>query len=113
MLFGFKRKAAAPTAAEWRARGNAALGEARLHDAAECYRQALAADPADGASSLNFGYVLLEQGQLGEAAGALERAAALMEGGEADLRADAAFLLGRARHMQGDRGAAVDSFRRA
>src|SRR3954471_490923 len=112
MLFGFKRKAAAPTAAEWRARGNAALGEARLHDAAEGYRQALAADPADGASSLNFGYVLLEQGQLGEAAGALERAAALMEG-QADLLADAAFLLGRARHMQGDRGAAVDSFRRA
>ena len=115
-MFGFWRKAstapvAAPTAADWRARGNAALGAGKLREAGDCYRQATAADPADAAGWLNLGYVLLEQGQARDAAVALERATSLAAT-QVDVQADAGYLLGRARLLQGDTRGATEALRR-
>ena len=102
---------AAPGAAEWRARGNAALERGALDEAASCYRAAIQADPADAAAHVNLGFVLLEQGHAAHAAPELARAAALAAGG--DAAADALFLLGRAQQAQGQAAAAIDSYRRA
>ncbi|NNU44867.1 tetratricopeptide repeat protein [Ramlibacter montanisoli] len=114
-MFGFRRKAAtaaAPGAAEWRARGNAALGQGQLVEAADCYRQAAACDPADAEARVNLGYVLLEQGAAVEAAGTLSQAVALA-GERTELLADAQFLLGRAHRLQGQDRRAAASYRAA
>lgn len=50
-----------PTADEWRKRGNALLGDEKLTEAEQCYRNGIAADPADGKCYSNLGYVLFEQ----------------------------------------------------
>lgn len=114
-MFGFRRKAAVTagaSAAEWRQRGNAALAQGRLHDAADCYRQAAAADPADAEARVNLGYVLLEQGALLEAADMLSQAVELA-GERPGLVADAQFLLGRAHRLQGQDERAAAGFRAA
>jgi len=115
-MFGFRRKPAAPPAAatsgaEWRSRGNAALGKGDLVEAANCYRQA-AADPADAMARVNLGYVLLEQGEAGEAARVLAEATQ-RAGADRDVLADASFLLARAQQAQGQQAAALTSLRAA
>jgi tetratricopeptide (TPR) repeat protein len=115
-MFGFRRKPAAPpaaatNAAEWRARGNRALAEGALDEAAHCYRQA-AADPADASARLNLGYVLIEQGRPDDAAVVLAQAIPLA-GSDQDLRADASFLLGRTQQARGQSGAALASYQAA
>ena len=123
-MFGFRRKpAAAPAAAaavapaaassgaEWRARGNAALAQGALDEAARCYREA-AADPGDASARVNLGYVLLEQGQAGEAAATLAQAVALASS-QPGLLADASFLLARAQRATGRVEAAVASYQAA
>lgn len=114
-MFGFRRKTAsapAPGAAEWRARGNAALAQGRLGDAADCYRQAAACDPADAEARVNFGYALLEQGRAAEAIEALLQAVELAAG-RAGLIADAQFLRGRGHRLQGEDLLAIDCYRSA
>jgi tetratricopeptide (TPR) repeat protein len=121
-MFGFLRKksatpAPAPgaetsTAADWRGQGNAALARGALDEAARCYRQAILVAPRDAAAHVNLGYVLLEQGQVAEAAALLAGAVALA-GSEAGELADAHFLLARARQAQGNAGAALASYQAA
>jgi tetratricopeptide (TPR) repeat protein len=116
-MFGLRRKAPVPAgraagAAEWRSRGNAALGKGALDEAAHCYRQAVAADAGDAAAHLNLGYVLLEQGQPAAAAGALAQAAALAAA-DPQVLADARFLLGRTQQAQGQAAAAIASYQAA
>lgn len=112
-MFGFRRKKTpAAGAAEWRARGNAALAQGKLVEAADCYRQAAACDPADAEARVNLGYVLLEQGRAAEATEVLAQAVALAAG-RAGLLADAHFLLGRGHRLQGQDGLAVDCYRAA
>jgi tetratricopeptide (TPR) repeat protein len=88
------------TAAELRARGNAALGEGKLDEAREYYRQAAAADPKDPVPWLNMGFVNVETGRTKEAEESLSRAIALAPPG-ADYLPDAHFLLGRVHQEQG------------
>lgn len=119
MIFGFRRKAvpepppaAAAGAASPRTRGNEALAQGRLDDAAQAYREAIAADAGDPLAHVNLGYVLLEQGDAAEAAASLAEAARLA-GERADVLADAQFLLARARQQLGDPGEAVAAYRAA
>jgi tetratricopeptide (TPR) repeat protein len=88
------------TAAELRARGNAALGEGRLDEAREFYRQAAVADPKDAVPWLNMGFVNLESGRMQEAEECLARAILLAPPG-ADYVPDAHFLLGRVHQARG------------
>ncbi|MBC5782781.1 tetratricopeptide repeat protein [Ramlibacter sp. USB13] len=114
-MFGFGRKPAAPPApgaADWRAKGNEALAQGRLPQAAECYRKAAEADPADAAARVNLGYVLLEQGDAQQAAGSLQDAARLAAS-TPDVLADAQFLLGRAWTALGEPERALASHRAA
>jgi tetratricopeptide (TPR) repeat protein len=116
-MFGFRRKpsappAAAPTGAEWRSRGNAALALGNLEEAAVCYRDAAAADPADAMARVNLGYVLLEQSRAAEAAPVLLEATRLA-GSDRDALADASFLLARAQGAQGLQGDAIASLQAA
>ncbi|HEY2628866.1 MAG TPA: tetratricopeptide repeat-containing glycosyltransferase family protein [Usitatibacter sp.] len=94
------------TAAELRARGNAALGEGKLDEAREFYRQAAAADPKDPVPWLNMGFVNIEAGRTQEAEESLARAIALAPRG-ADFLPDAHFLLGRVHQEQGARDRAL------
>jgi len=103
---------AAPGAAEWRARGNQALGQGDLAQARDCYRQAVAADPEDPLARLNLGFAQLELGALGEAAQALGQALALRRDAD-DFAHEAHFLLGRARQLQGAADAALASYEAA
>ena len=96
------------TAAELRARGNAALAQGNLEEARRCYREATKADPKDPLPWLNLGFVGMEASQWAEAQQCLERAIALSKPGE-DYLPDAYFLRGRARQEQRDlRGALPD-----
>lgn len=101
-----------PTAAEWRSRGNAALGRGDLGAAADCYRQAAAADPADALAQLNLGFVLLEQGQAQDAQKHLAQALVLRRPDQAILH-ELHYLLGRACRLQGDAVRAIASFEAA
>jgi len=103
--------APAPAAADWKARGNAALAAGALGEAARCYGQGVLAAPDDAALRLNLGYALLEQGQAAEAAGHLARAAALAAPGDS-LMHEAHYLLGRAHKLQGDAQGALAQFER-
>ena len=107
-LFG-DGKAAAEEALR---RGNAALGEGRLDDAAACYRQALAADPEGAAARVNLAYVLLEQGAHGPASDLLKEALGRL-GAQDALLPDACFLHAQACERRQDADAAADAYRRA
>ncbi|MDE2604393.1 MAG: tetratricopeptide repeat protein [Burkholderiales bacterium] len=114
-MFGWLRKSSPvpePGAAAWRDRGNAALAQGQLLQAADCYRAAAAADPADAAARVNLGYVLLEQADFPGAIATLAQAVALAQG-RADPLADAQFLLGRAHRMAGSVDAAAAALRGA
>jgi len=120
-MFGFRRKRSEPPpsspkdpadAAQWRSRGNDALAQGRLDEAADAYRRAAHADASDPLALVNLGYVLLERGETAPAAEALARASALAAD-RADVAADAHFLLGRAQQLLGRGEAAISSLRAA
>jgi tetratricopeptide (TPR) repeat protein len=116
-MFGFRRKPSSPAqdfaaAAQWRGRGNEALGEGKLDEAADCYRRAAQADASDPLARVNLGYVLLERGEIASAAEALAQAVALA-GDRTDVAADGHFLLGRAHQALGQTAAAESSMRAA
>lgn len=117
VMFGFRRKPASPAqdpaaATQWRGRGNDALAQGKLDEAADCYRRAAQADAADPLARVNLGYVLLERGEMAQAEEALAQAVALA-GDRADIAADGHFLLGRARQALGQAAAAESSLRAA
>jgi tetratricopeptide (TPR) repeat protein len=99
--------AAASAAAEWKARGNAALGQGNLAEAIRCYEQGAQADPADGALRLNLGFALLESGQAQAAEARLNQALALRRPAESFAH-EAHYLLARA---QSALGRAADALR--
>lgn len=105
-------RAEAPTAADWRNRGNAALGQGNVAEAARCYREAIVTAPSDAASHVNLGYVLLEQGQPAEAVAVLTRSLPLAQG-DTGVLGDARFLLGRARLAQGNAAEAIANYQAA
>lgn len=112
-----KRPAAAPApagdgAAQWKARGNAALGAGQLAEAARCYEQGVLADPADASLRLNLGFVLLEQGALQPAVERLQQALDLRRPADAFAH-EALFLLGRAQAALGRADDALRSFEAA
>ena len=100
------------TAAELRARGNAALAQGRLDEARRCYLQATVADPADPLPWLNLGFVFVETAQWPQAQESLARAISLNRPSD-DFLADAHYLLGRAHQEQGAALAALSDFQAA
>ncbi|MEJ6021455.1 tetratricopeptide repeat protein [Ramlibacter sp. PS4R-6] len=100
------------SATQWRERGNAALGEGRLADALEAYRQAAAADPRDALARLSLGFALLEQGDARAAHAQLAEALALRQPDQAILH-DIHYLTARALRAQGDSSKAIDHYRAA
>lgn len=103
---------AAAAAAEWRTRGNVALGQGLLKEAAECYRHACAADPSDALAHLNFGFACLEMGDVETARAGLSRALVLRRP-EQDILHDVHYLLGRVHLAQGQPALASASFEAA
>ncbi|MDB5911367.1 MAG: hypothetical protein JWP22_42 [Ramlibacter sp.] len=97
---------------DWRARGNAALGDGDLDAAARCYEQGIAQEPGDPVLRVNLGYVLTEQGDFSAAAQRLTQALALRRPSD-DFVHDAYYLLGRARTELGELPAAVLAFEAA
>jgi len=98
-------------AADWRAKGNAALGAGDIGEAARCYSEAAAADAHDPLSRLNLGFALLQQGRAQEAESHLVQALALKRPGD-DFTHDAQYLLARiyrARQSNDDALAALDA----
>lgn len=65
------------TADEWRKRGNAFLGEEKLADAEQCYRNGITADPTNAVLYSNLGYVLFEQRRWVDAEDMLKKAVEL------------------------------------
>ena len=88
------------TAAELRARGNAALEQGNLEGALDLYRQAAEADPRDAVPWLNMGFVKVEISRWAEARDCLDRAIALAAPTDGFV-ADAYYLRGRAQQEQG------------
>lgn len=97
---------------QWRARGNAALAASRIDEAAHCYREAVAADPADPLAHLNLGFALLEQGDWRAALASLQQALALRRPGD-DFVHEAHFLAGRAQEAGGQPDLALASMEAA
>jgi predicted O-linked N-acetylglucosamine transferase (SPINDLY family) len=90
-----------------RERGNAHLSHDRFNEAARCYEEAVALDPADAASLVNLGYVQCTLGLAAQARSHLERAVALEPGNH-----DAHYLLGTACEQSGDLQGAARSLQR-
>jgi len=99
-------------AAEWRARGNAALGRHDLAEAARCYEQGVLADAGDAALRLNLGFVLLELGKWQAASERLAQALALRQPADTFTH-EAQYLLGRAQAGLGRPGPALEAFEAA
>lgn len=111
-MFGFRRQAAvppAPSGAEWRARGNAALAAGHLEEARRCYAQGVQAAPADASLYLNLGFVLLEQGQMYAALQPLAQSLAMHREGDTFAH-EVHFLLGRCHRLLGQHVEAISSF---
>ncbi|HTH78277.1 MAG TPA: tetratricopeptide repeat protein [Ramlibacter sp.] len=104
--------ASAPTADEWKKRGNEALAAGRNDEAARCYSEGVSADPGNAALRLNLGFALLELGDAGRAAESFTQALALREP-SADFVHEAQFLLGRAEALRGNHKAALAGFEAA
>ncbi|MFZ3323339.1 MAG: tetratricopeptide repeat protein [Usitatibacter sp.] len=100
------------TAAELRARGNAALAQGKVDEARQLYQQAAAADPKDAVPWLNLGFVNVETGRWAEARDSLARAIALSRSGD-DFLPDAHYLRGRAHQELGAVQPALDDFQAA
>jgi tetratricopeptide (TPR) repeat protein len=91
-----------------RREGNRLLAKGDATGAEQCYRRAVAGDPASVAAHVALGFVLLGRGELDEAKQALERAATL-----APNDADSHFLLGRIARQRFAAQEAIARFRRA
>ncbi|MFI4926470.1 MAG: tetratricopeptide repeat protein, partial [Burkholderiales bacterium] len=114
-MFGFRRKQVAPSASDaatWRKQGNEALAKGELDEAAQCYREAIALEPADPLARVNLGYVLMEAGKTREAIDALQQAVSLAQANQ-DALADAQFLLAGALRSQGRDDEALAALRAA
>jgi tetratricopeptide (TPR) repeat protein len=101
--------AAPAPAVDWKAQGNAALGEGDMPAAAESYRRATEKDPHDGAAWLNLGFCLLETGDLPAAGASLDQALRVAGPGAAWLD-DVHYLRARVLAAQGQWGAAEQAF---
>jgi tetratricopeptide (TPR) repeat protein len=82
------------TATDWKAKGNAALGQGNLREAVVCYEQGTLAAPADASLRLNLGFALLEGGALESANKELARALALHRAGDTFIH-EVHYLLAR------------------
>lgn len=99
---------AAPASVDWKKKGNDHLARGELQQAAGCYRQAIAFDPADTAACLNLGFVLGEQREHDEARHWLQQVLDREPGHH-----EAHFLLARVARAGGDLRAAARSYARA
>lgn len=95
-------------AAECIQRGNAELGAGRPEAAANCYREALTADPGNVGASVNLGFVLKELGRTEEAETYLGRVIELEPS-----HADAHYLLGLLQEGRGELDGAIRHMRQA
>jgi protein O-GlcNAc transferase len=86
-------------------RGNEFLAQGRLEDAAECYRQAVAANPDYAEGFLNLGFVLKEQKRYAEAEGYLKQATLINPKLE-----DAYYLLGAISQELGNLTGAIENY---
>jgi len=102
----------APARVDWLARGNAALAAGQIDEAAQCYEQGVAAEPADPIARLNHGFALMEQAQFAAAAARMQEALALQRPGD-DFAHEAHYLLGRARLELGELAQALAGFETA
>jgi tetratricopeptide (TPR) repeat protein len=93
---------------EARREGNRLLAEGDATGAEQCYRRAVAEDPASAAAHIALGFVLFRRGELDEAKQALERATNL-----APHDADSHFLLGSIARRRFAADEAVACFQRA
>ncbi|MGZ5037774.1 MAG: tetratricopeptide repeat protein [Usitatibacter sp.] len=100
------------TSQQWRSQGNAALAQADLAGAAECYRNATRADPHDPLAWLNLGVAQLENAEPEHAEESLGRALSLAGAGD-DFVHDAHFMRGRARQQRGDHVRAFSDYEAA
>ena len=98
----------ASDAAALRKQGNAHLQQGQLTQAAECYRQAVAADPADAAAHVNLGFVLRELELPADALRHLQQAVQLDP-----ALGDAHYLLGVLATDRNEPEAAIAHLRRA
>lgn len=89
-------------------RGNELLGEGRLAESVDCYRQAVAMVPRDASAHISLGYGLFELGELEHAQQSFAHALELDEN-----LVDGHFLLGRVLVRQGRPGDAANAFERA
>jgi predicted O-linked N-acetylglucosamine transferase (SPINDLY family) len=103
---GSPAKAVAPNEyVSHKKRGNEFLAQGKLEDAAESYRQAVAADPGRAEGFLNLGYVLRELGLLDEAEHNLKRALLIDP-----AMADACYLLGGIAQERGNLAEAIGHY---
>lgn len=105
--------AASAPAEQWRNQGAQAQAAGNLAEAVRCYEKALQAAPKDAMLRLSLGSVLLEQGQHGPAAVALQQALALRRPDDGMQVQGAQFLLGRAHVALGELRLAVSQFEAA
>lgn len=106
--------APSPSPAEpWRHQALQAIAAGDLAEAARCYGQAIEAAPKDATLRLGLGSVLLEQGQHGPAAVALQQALALRRPEDGLQVHGAQFLLGRAHVALGELRLAASQFEAA
>ena len=89
-------------------RGNDLLGQGRLEDAAQCYRQALDMSPQDVSALVNLGFVLCESQQFEQARPLLERAVVLDP-----MQDDALYLLATVDRHCGHPDKAIEHLRAA
>ncbi len=92
-------------ASEFTQRGNALREQGRLQEAAQCYRQALAASPYDIGALVNLGFVLSELEQYVEARSPLQKAALLDP-----KQDDALYILGTIERATGNQDKAIEHF---
>jgi predicted O-linked N-acetylglucosamine transferase (SPINDLY family) len=103
---GSPAKAVAPNEyVSHKKRGNEFLAQGKLEDAAESYRQAVAADPGRAEGFLNLGYVLRELGRLDDAEHNLKQALLIDP-----AMADACYLLGGIAQERGDLAGAIGHY---
>lgn len=87
-------------------KGNGLLGQGRLEEAGDCYRQATIADPSSPSAFVNLGYVFSEQKLFLQAIAALEYALELDPN-----QPDAHYMLGTMAQQETSSAEAISQFR--